>query len=123
MTKHYVQFLTEDQPVGFGSTEFIVLRNTVDLGSEFIYLLARSRDFRENAIKSMTGATGRQRVQNGCFSSHYLAVPVPDLMARFAEQVSPTFRCVFNLTKRNKNLREQRDMLLPKLIYGKITLN
>lgn len=119
----YVQFLTEDQPVGFGSTEFIVLRNTVDLGSEFIYLLARSRDFRENAIKSMTGATGRQRVQNGCFSSYYLAVPVPDLMARFAEQVAPTFRSVFNLTKRNKNLREQRDMLLPKLISGKMTLN
>ena len=59
----YVDILKEDE-VGFGSTEYIVLRaipnKTVP---EFIYYLARSDKFREKAISLMTGTSGRQRVQ------------------------------------------------------------
>ncbi|CCN81199.1 putative Restriction endonuclease S subunit [Vibrio nigripulchritudo SFn27] len=118
----YVQFLTEEQPVGFGSTEFIVLRESEDLSSEFIYLLSRSNNFREHAIQSMTGATGRQRVHNDCFASFYIAVPPRELMDEFTSLVSPMFKSIFNLSKRNENLKKQRDMLLPKLILGEIEL-
>lgn len=118
----YVQFLTEEQPVGFGSTEFIVLRESQDLSSEFIYLLSRSNNFREHAIQSMTGATGRQRVHNDCFASLYVAVPPRDLMDEFTTLVAPMFKSIFNLSKRNENLKKQRDMLLPKLITGDIEL-
>ncbi|WP_102579227.1 restriction endonuclease subunit S [Vibrio lentus] len=116
----YVQFLTEEQPVGFGSTEFIVLRESEDLSSELIYLLSRSNNFREHAIQSMTGATGRQRVHNDCFASLYVAVPPRDLMDEFTTLVAPMFKSIFNLSKRNENLKKQRDMLLPKLISGDI---
>ncbi|MGR5234313.1 restriction endonuclease subunit S [Vibrio rotiferianus] len=118
----YVQFLTEEQPVGFGSTEFIVLRESQDLSSEFIYLLSRSNNFREHAIQSMTGATGRQRVHNDCFASFYIAVPPRELMDEFTTLVSPMFKSIFNLSKRNENLKKQRDMLLPKLISREIEL-
>lgn len=118
----YVQFLTEEQPVGFGSTEFIVLRESQDLSSEFIYLLSRSNNFREHAIQSMTGATGRQRVHNDCFASLYVAIPPRDLMDEFTTLVAPMFKSIFNLSKRNENLKKQRDMLLPKLISGDIEL-
>ena len=118
----YVQYLDEVNPVGFGSTEFIVLRETELLTSEFIYLLARSMPFRENAIKSMTGATGRQRVQNACFDSFKLALPPKELLEKFTESVQPMFKSIFNLTRRNENLKKQRDMLLPKLISGQIQL-
>lgn len=118
----YVQFLTEEQPAGFGSTEFIVLRESEYLSSEFIYLLSRSNKFREHAIQSMTGATGRQRVHNDCFSSLYIAVPPRKLMDEFTKLVSPMFKSIFNLSKRNENLKKQRDMLLPKLISGEISL-
>lgn len=118
----YVQFLTEEQPVGFGSTEFIVLRESEDLSSEFIYLLSRSNNFREHAMQSMTGATGRQRVHNDCFASFYIAVPPRELMDEFTSLVSPMFKSIFNLSKRNENLKKQRDMLLPKLISGGIEL-
>jgi type I restriction enzyme S subunit len=118
----FVQFLDDAHPVGFGSTEFIVLRSTDFLSSEFIYLLSRSRDFRENAIKSMTGATGRQRVQNECFDSYYLAMPPTEVLNEFTAIVRPMFNSVFNLSKRTVNLKRQRDMLLPKLISGKISI-
>ncbi|PHS44489.1 MAG: type I restriction endonuclease subunit S [Alteromonas sp.] len=118
----YVQFLTPEQPVGFGSTEFIVLRESEYLSSEFIYLLSRSNNFREHAIQSMTGATGRQRVHNDCFASCYLPVPPKELMNEFTHIVRPMFKSIFNLSKRNENLKQQRDMLLPKLISGQIEL-
>lgn len=118
----YVQFLTSEQPVGFGSTEFIVLRESEYLSSEYIYLLSRSNNFREHAIQSMTGATGRQRVHNDCFASCYLPVPPKELMNEFTQLVKPMFKSIFNLSKRNENLKKQRDMLLPKLISGQIEL-
>ena len=118
----YVQFLTPEQPVGFGSTEFIVFRESEYLSSEFIYLLSRSNNFREHAIQSMTGATGRQRVHNDCFASCYLPVPPKELMNEFTKLVKPMFKSIFNLSKRNENLKQQRDMLLPKLISGQIDL-
>lgn len=118
----YVQFLTPEQPVGFGSTEFIVLRESEYLSSEFIYLLSRSNNFREHAIQSMTGATGRQRVHNDCFASCYLPVPPKELMNEFTKLVKPIFKSIFNLSKRNENIKQQRDMLLPKLISGQIEL-
>jgi type I restriction enzyme S subunit len=118
----FVQFLTPEQPIGFGSTEFIVLRESKYLSSEFIYLLSRSNNFREHAIQSMTGATGRQRVHNDCFASYYLTVPPKELMNEFTQMVQPMFKSIFNLSKRNQNLKQQRDMLLPKLISGQIEL-
>ncbi|WP_257295841.1 restriction endonuclease subunit S [Endozoicomonas sp. YOMI1] len=118
----YVQFLDKANPVGFGSTEFIVLRESKLLTSEYIYLLARSMPFRENAIKSMTGASGRQRVQNACFDSFKLALPPKELVEEFSKLVRPMFRSIHNLTQRNENLKQQRDMLLPKLISGQIQL-
>ena len=54
---------TKINPIGFGSTEFIVMRSN-ELTAEFVYCLARSDSFRGNAINSMAGADGRQRVKN-----------------------------------------------------------
>src|SRR5712692_9945468 len=70
----YVQFLPSDRAVAFGSTEFIVLRSKT-LCPEYVYLLARSHAFRDNAIKSMSGASGRQRVKESCFEQFLIAQP------------------------------------------------
>lgn len=118
----FVQFLNGEHPVGFGSTEFIVFRETEKLSAEFIYLLSRTKSFRENAIQSMTGASGRQRVQNECFSSFHLAVPPLNVMREFTAIVAPMFKSIYNLSERNRNSKQQRDMLLPKLISGSITI-
>lgn len=50
-----VDFLEENQ-VGWGSTEYIVLRPIPPLPEEFAYCLARSPQFRDHAIQSMTGS-------------------------------------------------------------------
>ena len=48
--------------LGHGSTEFIVLRPKLVSDVEFVYYLSRHPNFRNFAIKQMTGTSGRQRV-------------------------------------------------------------
>lgn len=116
----YVNFLAEGE-VGRGSTEFIVLRPH-RLTSEMTYLLARTYDFRENAIKSMVGSSGRQRVQESCFEKFFLAIPPASLQAAFTKTVQPMFIQCRNLTLQNQKLRAARDLLLPKLMNGEMAV-
>ena len=106
---------------GFGSTEFIVLRSRT-LTPEFVYLLARSDEFRGIAIKSMSGATGRQRVQERCFEDFQIAQPPSELLERFSAIVAPSFRLIYRLHLQNQNLRRTRDLLLPRLLSEQINL-
>ena len=117
----YVQFLDDENPIGFGSTEFIVLRSKT-LTPEYVYCLARSENFRANAIKSMTGATGRQRVQNSCFDNYFFAQPTEDILKQFTDVVKPMFELINSLHNKNQNLKRQRNLLLPKLISGQLDL-
>lgn len=58
-----VDILDKDE-IGFGSTEYIVIRENNDKSHyKFLYYLSISPKFRRNAIKAMTGTSGRQRVQ------------------------------------------------------------
>ena len=116
----FVQFLPDAQAVGFGSTEFIVLRSRT-LNPEFVYLLARSDEFRGVAIKSMSGATGRQRVQEQCFDDLQIVQPPRALLDRFSAIVAPSFRLIYKLHLQIQNLRRTRDLLLPRLLSGQAT--
>lgn len=115
----FVQFLPDANSVGFGSTEFIVLRSR-NLTPEFVYLLARSDEFRDVAIKSMSGASGRQRVQEKCFDTFFIAVPPLALLSTFAAVTAPLFQHCYKLNLQIQNLRTTRDVLLPRLLSGQI---
>ena len=72
-----VNFL-DDEEVGFGSTEFIVFRERKGISDkDFVYYLVNSDFFKNTAIKSMIGSSGRQRVQNDVLKD--LIVRVPNL--------------------------------------------
>jgi len=117
----FVQFLPSPDAVAFGSTEFIVLRSRT-LTPELVYLVSRSDEFRGTAIKSMSGATGRQRVQEQCFDDYLLVQPAREMLDRFTSVVSPVFRVIQSLHLQIQNLRRTRDLLLPRLLSGQIDL-
>lgn len=117
----YVQFLPNANAVAFGSTEFIVLRSR-SLTPEFVYSLARSDEFRGVAIKSMSGATGRQRVQEKCFGDFQIPQPPQALLETFSTIVAPSFRLIYSLHLQIQNLRRTRDLLLPRLLSGQIAV-
>jgi len=88
----------------------------------FTYCLARSYNFRENAIKSMVGSSGRQRVQTSCFEKFVMGLPPRSLLTQFDETAKGCFEQISNLTKQNQKLRAARDLLLPKLMNGEIAV-
>jgi len=116
----YVRFLKENE-VALGSTEFVVLRNKT-LTPEFIYCLSRNKAFRDAAAKTMTGASGRQRVQNSFFISHKIIEPDQDCLGVFSDLVAPMFREIYALSEQNNVLKSSRDLLIPKLVTGEIKI-
>ena len=71
--------ILEDNEIAFGSTEFIVMRAREGISDpQFVYYLATSPLFRNIAIKSMVGSSGRQRVQQSVLDDLELTVPSLD---------------------------------------------
>jgi type I restriction enzyme S subunit len=116
--------LVRDLPgdgVGFGSTEFIVMRGAA-AGPAFTYCLARHEPFRTHAQRSMSGATGRQRARTESVRLFELAVPPADLLQRFEVSVWPMLELVGRLGAANGRLAAARDLLLPRLISGALSV-
>lgn len=60
----------------FGSTEFIVVRGAPGkTRTDFVYYLLTTPDIRDVAIASMTGSSGRQRVQTDVVMAYQVEVP------------------------------------------------
>lgn len=68
--------------IGFGSTEFIILRAKGQNDTRFIFHWTRNRAMRKAAEMSMTGSAGQQRVQPSFFARFNVpAVPPPEQTA------------------------------------------
>ena len=115
----YVDFLHHDR-IGWGSTEYIVMRPKPPLPNEFAYCLARSTGFREFAIPNMTGTSGRQRVPAQALSQFLLPSPPEPLAARFGKVVQPLFARASEAVRDSRTFAVLRDALLPKLVSGKL---
>ena len=117
----FVDFLAADQ-IGWGSTEFLVLRPKPPLPQYFGYLLSRHATFREYAIQSMVGTSGRQRIQNDVLGRYLLAIPGDGVAAAFTEVVEPIQRGIAANHQSAQTLATLRDTLLPRLISGQLRL-
>jgi len=107
----FVDFL-DDNEVGYGSTEFIVLREKPEISHiHFLYYFAMSPEFREVAILSMTGSSGRQRVQTDVVKSHsFLLPPLPEQKA-IAAVLSSLDDKIDLLHRQNKTLEALAEIL------------
>ena len=114
----FVQFL-EEREIACGSTEFIILRGK-QVSPEFTYCLSRTQDFRENAIKSMIGSSGRQRVQVSCFDKFYIGLPPEPLLNQFEKFSHDCFEQIKTLEGQMEKLKQARNLLLPRLMNGEI---
>ena len=115
----YIDVLQERE-VGWGSTEYIVLRPKRPLPNEYAYCLARSEPFREAAIRSMTGSSGRQRVPVEAVAAFNVAMPPASIAEAFGKAISPLFARMKQGASESRVLAEMRDALLPKLVSGEI---
>jgi type I restriction enzyme S subunit len=117
----YVDFLEEGQ-IGWGSTEYIVIRPCPPLPSEWGYLLARDSQFRLFAAKKMEGTTGRQRVAAASVGEYRLVLPTAQVSRRFGEWLRSAFGCLSAACDESRTLAALRDALLPKLLSGELAI-
>ncbi len=115
----FVSTLNDDE-IGFGSTEFIVLGTKVIGSKLYIFHLSRSNEIRSAAINAMTGTSGRQRVPNELFDNLPIGVPSVKVLGEFEKVCSALFDHISCNARETKTLSEIRDSLLPRLMSGKI---
>lgn len=116
-----MDFLNGDE-VGWGSTEFIVLRPKNGLPEQFAYFLCRHPDFRAFAIGQMAGTSGRQRVPNDCFGGYKLVAPTEPVAIEFGKLAGAALAQIKALDEEAKTLASLRDTLLPKLLSGELSV-
>ena len=117
----YVDFL-RDGEIGWGSTEYIVLRPKPPLPHEFAYCLARSNGFRDFAVQNMTGTSGRQRVAAKSLEQLLLAIPPVSVANIFGQAVRTFLSRGSSAVDESRRLAALRDSLLPKLISGALRI-
>lgn len=117
----YVDFL-QDGEVGWGSTEFIVLRPKPPLPPFFGYLLARHPAFRAFATQAMSGTSGRQRVEVSRLVQYRIVVPDAAVAEAFGRLIEPMRARIAAADEQAQTLAELRDTLLPRLISGKLRI-
>ena len=72
--------------IGFGSTEFHVLRPLLGMSDPFwIYSLTSFESFRKDAAANMTGSAGQRRVPASFLERYKVALPPLELQKQFAD--------------------------------------
>lgn len=111
----YVDML-DDGEIGFGSTEFIVMRAKAGISDpQFVYYTAINPTFRNVAIKSMVGSSGRQRVQQSVLEELELSVPGLDEQRRIGAFLAELDEKIALNNKINDNLHQQAATLFKAL--------
>lgn len=102
----YVDVL-ENNEIGFGSTEFIVLRNRENMTiPEYVYYLSISQKFRDKAISLMTGTSGRQRVQIAPLKEEEFDIPSISDQVKIVKVLSDIDSKIKLNNEINNNLQE-----------------
>jgi len=119
----YIDVLNDDE-VGFGSTEYIVLREKEGFSDkQFLYYFSISSEFRDVAILSMTGSSGRQRVQTDVVKNHtFLLPPLPEQKA-IAAMLSGLDDKIALLHRQNKTLESMAEALFRQWFVEEAAIN
>ena len=106
------------------STEFLILTPNPPVDCVFLFNLCRSTEFSGKlAVRALGTSRSHQRVSPTDFLSLLVLIPTKSLLNAFHERVSPMIHICNTLRLKNTNLRQARDLLLPKLISGEIDVS
>ena len=111
--------------IGFGSTEFHVLRYRQGIDPSFLYYFVSSKGFRFDAEHNMTGAVGQKRVPTIYLESCNIPLPPSNEQLRIVSKLEELFSELDKGIESFKTAREQltvyRQALLKHAFEGKLT--
>ena len=115
----FITFLEPGQ-VGWGSTEYIVMRPKEFLHPFFAYTLSRNNDFRDYAEGCLEGSSGRQRVNVDHLRNYGIKLPSPEVISGFNAFADSTVQKLHANAEQIRTLEKLRDTLLPELMSGEV---
>jgi type I restriction enzyme S subunit len=108
--------------VGFGSSEYIVIRPSPEVDADFLYHFLDRATFREEGAKQMTGAVGHKRVPKEYVEGALIPVPTIEEQRRIVTLLDEAFSDIVtakaNAEKNLQNARELFDNALQSLVDG-----
>ena len=108
--------------LGFGSTEFHVLRPHEGIDPRYVYYFVSSKGFRREAAHRMTGAVGQKRVPQSFLEEALIPVPLFDdqksIVAEIEKQFSRLDEAVANLKRVKANLKRYKASVLKAAVEG-----
>jgi type I restriction enzyme S subunit len=110
--------------IGFGSTEFYVLRPSAKILPDFLFYFIIQQSFRREAERHMTGAVGLRRVPRHFIENH--TIPLPPLseqrriVARIEELFSRLDAGVAALRHAKAQLQRYRQSVLAAAVTGSL---
>ncbi len=111
--------------LGFGSTEFHVLRPHQGIDPRYVYYFISSQGFRREAAHRMTGAVGQKRVPQSFLEEALIPVPLfedqQSVVAEIDKQFSRLDEAVANLRRVKANLKRYKAAVLKAAVEGKLT--
>ncbi|MBU1547386.1 MAG: restriction endonuclease subunit S [Proteobacteria bacterium] len=111
--------------IGFGSTEFHVLRAFSGVIAKYVYYYVSSQAFRREAEHNMSGAVGQRRVTTPFLSACEVPLPPTNeqhrIVAKIEELFSELDKGIENLKTAQAQLKVYRQALLKHAFEGKLT--
>ncbi|HLR70792.1 MAG TPA: restriction endonuclease subunit S, partial [Pseudogracilibacillus sp.] len=93
--------------IGFGSSEFHVLRPKKGTTPEWVYFLTKSKKFRKTAEENMTGSAGQKRVPRKFLENYPVMLP--------SKSKQEEFKNIYYKTEKNKQVLNESLRELEKL--------
>lgn len=113
-----------ENKLGFGSTEFHVLRAGNEASAQYIFYFVSSEQFSKNAEHNMTGAVGQRRVPAAWLANE--RVPLPSLpeqriiVARIKESLSQVTKLLKMTNVQLVRISSLRQSILKRAFSGKL---
>src|SRR5690625_482874 len=112
--------------IGFGTTEFHVLRAMNEITTEYLYYLLRSERFKQEGVSSMYGVAGLQRIPTQFIRDYQIGIPNVEEQISITNYIITINTEIDTMTKKlNKTielLKEYRESLIYEAVTGKIDL-
>lgn len=118
----FINFLEEDE-VGFGSTEYVVISSCSAAPGGLFYSLVKSPDFITYAKSRMVGSSGRQRFNAEDVASFPLTIAPNNVYLELAPYYESIMEKIAQCGKESRALAEMRDALLPQLMSGRLRVD
>ena len=100
--------------IGFGSTEFIVLRPKIDILPEYLYIFIANSNFIENGKTFMSGTVGQQRLQIDFVKN--FKIPVVDIEKQ--REITNEIDDIYSLIASNRKIANKQQNKMQKLIQS-----